>query len=300
MSDTRYFSEREVGETPRNVDEVTATAWSGIAALIRTCIDDGSFGARYPEICPDGADPCGTNQRSFWEAMRAEIPKLPDMPSTILNDDVLPSSLVIMDMIEFCWRAVGRPIRGVYHGYSRHHHLSFDEDAGKREFGDVINRIFRRNGLAFELTDGGMVRRLAPAVLREALGQTVFHTEDLGLNQILETARTKFFDPDESVRREALEKLWDAWERIKSLEPGANKAVQSAALLDRTANSSAPKFRELLEEEAKTLTNIGNTFHIRHTETHQERLGGSNEIDYLFHRLFAFIRLILRTTGRGG
>jgi hypothetical protein len=34
MSDERYFSEREIGETPRNVDEVTADAWDGIHKAI--------------------------------------------------------------------------------------------------------------------------------------------------------------------------------------------------------------------------------------------------------------------------
>jgi hypothetical protein len=49
------------------------------------------------------------------------------------------------------WRCVGKPVRGSYHGFFKHHHLSFDADAGRQEFQKTINRIFRRNGLAYEL-----------------------------------------------------------------------------------------------------------------------------------------------------
>ena len=64
-----YFSDRETGEVPRTGTELTSTAWRGIAALIQTRIENGSFGAQYPESCPDGSVSCGTNFRSFWDAL---------------------------------------------------------------------------------------------------------------------------------------------------------------------------------------------------------------------------------------
>jgi len=42
------------------------------------------------------------------------------------------------------------------------------------------------------------------------------------------------------------------------------------------------------------LTTVGNTFHIRHSEVSQVELAGDNHVDYLFHRLFALIWLLLR------
>ncbi len=38
-------------------DDVPPAAWGGIYAAIQTRIDDGSFGAKYPENCLD--QPCG-------------------------------------------------------------------------------------------------------------------------------------------------------------------------------------------------------------------------------------------------
>ena len=64
------------------------------------------------------------------------------------------------------------------------------------------------------------------------------------------------------------------------------------ALLDQAADEST--FREILEQEAITLTDAGNRFQIRHSETSQVPLQRNDHVDYLFHRLFALIWLVLR------
>jgi hypothetical protein len=45
-----------------------------------------------------------------------------------------------------------------------------------------------RNGVAFELNPDGLVLRIAPETLREALLPATFVTEDAVLNSLLETA----------------------------------------------------------------------------------------------------------------
>lgn len=293
-----YFSEREEGERPRGNEQIGEAAWGGLQALIRTRIDDGSFGATYPEACPDGRGPVGTNESSFWQAMQAEIRGMPERP-WYATPEGPPRTLDILDMLEFCWRCVGKPEQRGYHKYFGHHHLSFDIEAGRAEFTEAVNRIFRRNGLVYELTSAGRIERLAPPVLRERLASSRFRTPDSELNRMLETARAKFLDPDEAVRRESLEALWDAWERLKTLGVGADKKTQVIALLDTTAGPSSPKFRESLEREARELTWIGNNLQIRHSEVTQERLSQSAHVDYLFHRLFGLVLLVLRMNGWG-
>ena len=56
-----------------------------------------------------------------------------------------------------------------------------------------------------------------------------------------------------------------------------------------------PRFRERLETESLELTSIGNNHQIRHAEVTQEKLENTEHIDYLFHRLFSMIQLILKT-----
>lgn len=66
-------------------------------------------------------------------------------------------------------------------------------------------------------------------------------------------------------------------------------------MLNAFAGPSSPKLRSKLELEAKELTNLGNELQIRHSETDQEPVYKSEHIDYLFHRLFAFINAILQS-----
>ena len=63
-------------------------------------------------------------------------------------------------------------------------------------------------------------------------------------------------------------------------------------MLDKA--SQEQKFREILDKEAQVLTDIGNSFQIRHSEITQTPLTQNEHVDYLFHRLFALIFLVLR------
>jgi hypothetical protein len=86
--------------------------------------------------------------------------------------------------------------------------------------------------------------------------------------------------------------LWDAWERLKTLDVPANKKNSIAMLLDNLA--SEPRLREELENEARALTAIGNDFQIRHTEVGKIAIQDDSHVDYLFHRLFSLIFLAIR------
>lgn len=158
--------------------------------------------------------------------------------------------------------------------------------------------MLSRNGLAYELTEEGRIERIAPTILREVLKEAVFHSGDALLDELLETARRKFLSPVRAVRRESLDQLWDAWERLKTLEPGTSKKLQIEALFKKAAPDDA--FYEALNREGSELTDIGNRFQIRHAETTQIPLSSDDQVDYLFHRCFSMIRFLLKHTGRGG
>jgi len=296
-----YFSDRENGPRPRVDESISPLAWGGIVAVVQALISSGAFGIKYPEMCPDGAGPVGTDEKSLSLVLRAEIPEL-DWPLkttaesqegfSFYQEPFAPPTLAILDFIEFCFRSIGKPVQHDYHKFFQHHHLSFDEQAGQEEFRTNVNRIFARNGIAYDLSATGRVERVAPAVLREELSNAVFISGDSTLDRMLEEARQKFLSPDVRIRREALERLWDCWERLKSQADPNNKKIAVATLLDRAA-PDAP-FRAVLEKEARELTEIGNSFHIRHSEVSQTPLTSSAHVDYLFHRLFCLVLLLLR------
>lgn len=305
-----YFSDRELGPIPRGIEEIGAGAWGGIVSLINNLIRDGSFGSAFPDTCQDGGTMIiGTDERSMGLSIRAEIPNLVQYDKNVdwdtcennetsrridywpLSVSPKPSKITILDLIEFCYRHVAKVIRRDLHGYHRHHHLTFDKREGQIEFVQNINRIFSRNGLAFELKSDGHVERLGPPVLREYLIDAVFLTGDSILNKMLEDSRSKFFSPKDEIRRESLEKLWDAWERIKTIEDPENKKESIKIILDKAAPE--PKFRERLENESIELTYIGNNFLIRHSEIGKPPVETIEQVDYLFHRLFAMIIFVL-------
>jgi hypothetical protein len=288
-----YFSDRELGPKPRVKEEFSKSAWGGIIAAIKSYIADGSFGYGYPLECQDGKGTYGCDEYSFSLALKAEIL---DISWPLIHDNVL-ATLAILDLIEFCYRAVGKPEEKEVKCFLGHSHFRFKVEEGRAKFRDDINCIFARNGLAYELRSDGSVVRLAPIVLRDALKSVVFQTGDHELDSLLEAAITKYLDPDSNIRKESLEKLWDAWERLKTIE-NEDKRKSVEILLKKVA--AEPRFRKALDKEAHELSDIGNNFRIRHSETIQVPLEHREHVDYLFHRLFALIRLFLRTTGRGG
>lgn len=301
---TDYFSDREQGSRPRIEEVVSPTVWGGIVGLVQSLIATGAFGAKYPEPCPDGQGPIGTDENALMLAVQAEMPGLawPLVTTERIQEDYFskeqpfaPDTLLVLDFIEFCHRVVAKPIEGSFHTFFGHHHLSFDEAEGQQVFREDINRIFSRNNLAYELRPDGQVVRLAPAVLSESLSSARFRTSDSILNSMLEESRAKFLNPSQSIRREAVERLWDCWERLKSLDSPGNKKQSIESLLLQAAPDAA--FRSVLETEARALTEIGNSFHIRHSEVTQSALTDSAHIDYLFHRLYSLMALLLSKRG---
>lgn len=302
MSETmKSFSDGENGEKPRKseeIEKINEQVWEGIQSEIESRVEDGSFGKNFPVSCEDTHSlTTGNNEANLQRAMIARIPKLShdnDLSPWIYGFP-MPQTVDILHLIEFCWKNIAQPEPGDYHDYFRHYHLQFDVEEGQKKFREKINDIFNHNGLAYKLKENGQIERFALPVLREQLASARFQTQDRRLNELLETARSKFFTHHPNTRRESLEHLWDAWERLKTLGEGSDKKEQTADILVRVSGKDSPKFREALEREAKELTWIGNKLMIRHSEVGQEPLAKDEHVDYLFHRLFSLIWMILKT-----
>jgi len=293
---TSYFTEREFGARARTVDAIDVRAWGGLYALVQTRLGDGSFGYRFPRECDDaGKGPFTVDDHAFQLTLAAEVPGV----SWPLSSWEPPSTPAILDLLEFAASAVGLPVKGRFHSYGDHYHLTWDREAGLAAFVDQVNLILKRNGLAYELTPEGTARRVLPESLSQPLATARFATGDDETDRLLERARHLISSPKTEDRQDALEKLWDAFERMKTLEPGPDKKTQADVLLDRTAPTGS-KLRQALADEAKTLTAVGNDFRIRHAETNREALASPEAVDYLFTRMFALVRFILKATGRGG
>jgi hypothetical protein len=296
-----YFSDRENGPVARTEEVITPVVWAAIVATVQASINSGAFGQRFPERCADGQAICGCDENAFGAAVIGEIRGLewPLQTKKRVEESFIsqwepfaPDTFLILDFVAFVHAMVAKPIQREYHKFLRHDHLTFDQEAGQEEFRETINRYFGRNGLAFQMQPTGRIVRLLPPVIDLALRRTVFNTGDRTLDVLLEEARTKFSDPNPVIRREALERLWDCWERLKSLADSSSK--KNSVHLILSAVTAEPALYARLDAEAHQLTSIGNDHLIRHYEVNQKPVIDADHVDYFFHRLFAMIQLMLK------
>src|SRR5262245_25453310 len=108
-----YFSDRERGPRPRIDENIDYPAWGGIIALVESMISKGHFGIDFPKECPDGEGPVGSDERVMVLAMRGDIPGI-QWP---FEERLLPSTLVILDLVEFCYHHVAKPTSYSFHPF---------------------------------------------------------------------------------------------------------------------------------------------------------------------------------------
>ena len=290
------YSHRQRALSPRDVEVIEEPGWISIQELVRQLIS-----ANYlAKTCPNYCDGCGsivaTDEGSFFSLLTREIPRLNHRRFQVPGP--LPETDAILDLIELVHNCGAMPA-GKYNGRCDFECIAYDFSLseGRIEFRKLINNILDRERIAFELTESGLIARVGAPILSDVIRDTEFQTSDDVLNELLENARGKFISRDPKVREEGLEKLWDAWERLKTVEPGSDKKASTSALLDGVADGP---MRDRLEREAIELTDIGNKFMIRHSEKDRHQLEDDRHVDYLFHRMFSLVYLLLDGTGRVG
>jgi hypothetical protein len=294
-----YFSDRQGGAKPRTVEDVSEGVATAVIGMIKTRIADCSFARAYPSTCFEyDAAVVATDETALRAAVQGFFPDL----SWPLAAGELVGNHRALDLVEFTFEktaeARARGDNASHAAYASHQHLTFDVGRGRDLFREEVNRLFEANGLVYALEENGQVVRLAPSGITDAPAAAVFHTGDETLDGFLEQARAKYLNHEQAVRYEGLERLWDAFERLKTVETGADKRAQAEALLTEAAPK--PEIRERLRTEMSELTSIGNKFLIRHTETDKVPIESDEDLDYFFGRMFMLIRRLLRGTGRGG
>ncbi|WP_280420875.1 hypothetical protein [Nocardia carnea] len=94
---------------------------------------------------------------------------------------------------------------------------------------------------------------------------------------------------DPRQRQVALEKLWDGFERLKTITQAGDKKKSIQALLEVI---EPPELRTVINEEMHFLTDIGNGFRIRHAEVGKMPIPDAAR-DYLFTRMGDLLMYLL-------
>ena len=141
--------------------------------------------------------------------------------------------------------------------YVKEQKLDFETEYQKaiKEFKEILND-------SLHIDDGMDLSYLLDLNVNvELLFDRKTKTNDQELDSLINEAKDRFFIPKD--KQIALEKLWDAFERIKTYF-GSNKRKSSSELVSIASDGFNFEF---IENEFKLLTKIGNDYRIRHHET---------------------------------
>lgn len=121
----------------------------------------------------------------------------------------------------------------------------------------------------------------------ELLFDNKANTKDIELNLLIQEAKERFLNPND--KQIAIEKLWDAFERIKTYFD-TNKKKSSEELINIIKGEFEDSF---FQEEFSKLTSIGNNYRIRHHEKDKKEIVENKNLNYLFFRMLSLIDLCL-------
>ncbi|TYB30581.1 MAG: hypothetical protein FXF47_08480 [Candidatus Mcinerneyibacterium aminivorans] len=298
MSD-EYFSDRELGKEKLDSEKITDNVYDGIVAVFNDFIK--CFAEKFPIYCSDYNNVvCGVNKELLYASIKSEIPEL-ETPIKLIENirgslgwgDPYYDKYTVLDFVEYCYKKISDYNEEEYHDYFKHCHLTFPNTKNcKKEFKNRINKIFERNGLVFYLDEDGLIKRHLPLELGGLVDNMVVKTSDDRLNELINIAIKDIKLPKKKNRIIALEKIWDAFERLKTFY-GEDKKESAEKLVEKISDGT-----EGLEEEIKkeffTLTDIGNNYQIRHFESGKTKIKSLEHIDYLFYRMISLINLSLK------
>lgn len=291
MSTTEFYSDRVNGPAPRDQDTLPEVTARGLLNLVQAKIDSNWFASRFPEQCYDKQGVIGTLDGAVENEIEALIPNI----SRPLLVNINAPNEALLDLVEYGAVRVAEPKNGIYHSGLKHHELRFNEKTGRAKFRDEVNQILARGGTTYELTPTGQIQRIGAPEVRQQLIDLRPDTGDVILDGLIVEARALYMSHRSSDRKIGLEKLWDAFERLKTIEiPGGDKKSSVARLLKHIPDEPV---RTMIEDEMIALTNVGNSFNLRHHET-GKHLVPKAAFDYFFSRLSNVIIVLLRHSGR--
>jgi hypothetical protein len=293
-----YFTERHGMRAPI---ERTSTMTSEMYALLFDCCEKyyDNIAWKFPEQCPDGNGICGLDHNKFNNELLFEIPTLfRGYSDTIAKpskkeysrDDEDFDQYALLDLIELIANSIRDISNRFWHSFFRHDDMSFSKTSDEFvTFCDEINNIFKKTGLLYTLTDKKRIERIIENnVLTKEVEVVVKTVKEPGTRELLEEAIIMFRQPNPAASKTAVEKLWDAFERLKTYHTNLDKKASAEAIVNSMGNGQA-EFVKLFNDEFKALTDIGNGFRIRHHETSKTDIIDVRHYDYFFNRCLSLI-----------
>jgi hypothetical protein len=162
----------------------------------------------------------------------------------------------------------------------------FSQFTTKEEYVDRVNALLCLYNIPYQLCSGLICDFVSIRIGDEQIGAA----PEVGITELLQKAKSSFNQGDKQI---AIEKLWDALERIKTIHSDCDKKQSVERIINLMANGD-PNYYSLFEKEFKELTEIGNRFRIRHHETNKIEIDNDHYYNYFYGRCSSLIDLVLK------
>ena len=120
-------------------------------------------------------------------------------------------------------------------------------------FQEAINEIFIESGLLYELTDEKIIERIVEnSPLTAEIENNFAVVHEVGTRELLKDAVALYKTPNPSARQDSVEKIWDAFERLKTYYITLDKKHSSEKIVNDMAGGN-DKFVDLFNDEFKMI-----------------------------------------------
>lgn len=150
-------------------------------------------------------------------------------------------------------------------------------------FSYEVNKIL--SDIGYKLVDGKMM------IVRTNIDAEI--PQEQTLKDLILEAEHHYRSKDINSKQRALEKIWDAFERVKTYYYTYNKRDSIEKIIQKISNEDTD-LKNRLDAEFKELTEIGNNYQIRHFETNKKPITDIRIKEYWYTRCLAIINLVIR------
>lgn len=157
-------------------------------------------------------------------------------------------------------------------------------------FAAQINALLKLNSVTYRIEQGQLQSVLEVPIDKKDMSAI----SENGLKELLNDADKYYRLGNKQI---AVEKLWDAFERLKTYySPTLDKAKSADKIIDDMSDSEQ-HFQSMYKTEFKALTDIGNLFRIRHHETTKIDVTDNRQYEYFYKRCMALVSVAIKYLG---
>ena len=155
------------------------------------------------------------------------------------------------------------------------------------KFEKEINTIFKLNDIGIKLKSG----EIHSTNNKEIELDSSIRIGEAGIEELIATADDLYRKGEYSY---AVEKIWDAFERIKTYYyPTLDKKKSAEKIIDDISYGNE-HIKEMFAIEFKALTDIGNSYRIRHHEKNKIDISNDLYYEYFYKRCLSLISILLK------